>query len=89
MYNLFVSGWEGQWKGDPCVLDASRCVRHHDQGAVFAGRLREIAKDIGCDWLRLTPPAEDWNDALREQVSEAKKREEEKGLPHARRPPQG
>ena len=29
------------------------------------------------------------DDALREQVSEAKKREEEKGLPHARRPPQG
>ncbi|NMG41891.1 DUF3991 domain-containing protein [Chelativorans sp. ZYF759] len=61
----------------------------NSQGTVFAGRLREIAKDIGCDWLRLTPPAEDWNDALREQVSEAKKREEEKGLPHARRPPQG
>ncbi len=30
MYNLFVSEWEDQWKGDPCVLDASRCVRHHE-----------------------------------------------------------
>ena len=61
----------------------------NSQGAVFAGRLREIAKDIGCDWLRFKPPAEDWNDALREQVREGEKREAEEGLPHARRPRQG
>lgn len=40
------------------------------QGEVFAERLREIAEDVGCDWFRLKPPAEDWNDALREQVRE-------------------
>jgi len=39
----------------------------NSQGEAFAGRLREIAEDIGCDWLRLKPPAEDWNDALRIQ----------------------
>ena len=37
----------------------------NSQGEAFSGRLREIAEDIGCDWLRLKPPAEDWNDALR------------------------
>jgi hypothetical protein len=38
------------------------------QGAVFAERMREIAEATGCDWLRLTPPADDWNDALRQQA---------------------
>lgn len=37
----------------------------NSQGEVFAQRLREIAEDVGCDWFRLKPPAEDWNDALR------------------------
>lgn len=40
----------------------------NSQGEVFAARLRDIAEEVGCDWLRLTPIAEDWNDALREQV---------------------
>ena len=35
------------------------------QGEVFAGRLRDIAESVGCDWLRLCPSAEDWNDILR------------------------
>ena len=35
------------------------------QGEAFAVRLREIADAAGCDWIRLKPPAEDWNDALR------------------------
>lgn len=35
------------------------------QGTVFAERLRDLADDTGCDWLRLAPPADDWNDALR------------------------
>lgn len=34
------------------------------QGEVFAQRLREIAEEVGCDWFRLKPPAEDWNGAL-------------------------
>ncbi|WP_425326609.1 hypothetical protein [Pseudaminobacter salicylatoxidans] len=35
---------------------------------MFAERLRDLAEETGCDWLRLIPPADDWNDALREQV---------------------
>ena len=35
------------------------------QGETFAGRLRDIAEEASCEWFRLTPPAEDWNDALR------------------------
>ena len=34
------------------------------QGDAFAFRLREIAEAADCDWLRLKPSAEDWNDML-------------------------
>lgn len=63
----------------------------NSQGETFAGRLRDIAEDAGCNWFRLTPPAEDWNDALRAREKEKKEREKEgkRGLPHARRPRQG
>lgn len=63
----------------------------NSQGESFAGRLRDIAEDAGCNWFRLTPPAEDWNDALRAREEEKKEREKEgrRGLPHARRPRQG
>lgn len=62
----------------------------NSQGESFAIRLREIADATGSDWLRLKPPAEDWNDALR--AREEEKNERRKGrrdLPHARRPRQG
>ncbi|GEO85960.1 MAG TPA: hypothetical protein DIC56_17910 [Rhizobium sp.] len=60
------------------------------QGEAFADRLREIAQVVGCDWVRLKPPAEDWNDAWRAKgVEERKRREGRSGLPHARRPRQG
>lgn len=63
----------------------------NSQGETFADRLRDIAENAGCDWFRLTPPAEDWNDALCAREKEKKEREKEgrKGLPHARRPRQG
>lgn len=62
----------------------------NSQGENFAGRLRDIAEDAGCNWFRLTPPAEDWNDALQERKGEEKeKTESRRGLPHARRPRQG
>ncbi|WP_457578160.1 DUF3991 and toprim domain-containing protein [Ensifer adhaerens] len=62
----------------------------NSQGETFAGRLRDIADQAGCDWLRLTPPAEDWNDALRKKVREEKERRgAKKDLPHARLPRQG
>ncbi|MDI6834385.1 MAG: DUF3991 and toprim domain-containing protein, partial [Rhizobiaceae bacterium] len=60
------------------------------QGEAFAVRLRAIAEDAGCNWFRLTPPAEDWNDGLQERTREEKeKSESRRGLPHARRPRQG
>ncbi len=64
----------------------------NSQGETFAGRLRDIADEVGCDWLRLTPPAEDWNDALKAREEEKKERAmraRRGGLPHARRPRQG
>jgi hypothetical protein len=68
------------------------------QGEIFAGRLRAIAVTMGCDWFRLTPLAEDWNDALRakmqEQVQEKEMKQKKQGngrrdLPPARRLRQG
>lgn len=63
----------------------------NSQGETFAGRLRDIADATGCDWQRLKPPAEDWNDALRAREIERRKRKMERigGLPHARRAHQG
>ncbi|PWI49797.1 hypothetical protein B5K03_34275 [Rhizobium phaseoli] len=64
----------------------------NSQGETFAGRLRDIADEVGCDWLRLKPPAEDWNEALKareEEKKEKKARAGRGGLPHARRPRQG
>ena len=62
----------------------------NSQGESFAIRLREIADATGSDWLRLKPPAEDWNDALRAREEEKKERRKgRRDLPHARRPRQG
>ncbi|NTI26563.1 DUF3991 domain-containing protein (plasmid) [Rhizobium rhizogenes] len=63
----------------------------NSQGETFAGRLRAIADDVGCDWLRLKPLAEDWNDALKARQEEKRERRMETsgGLPHARRSRQG
>ncbi|CAD5270958.1 conserved hypothetical protein [Bosea sp. 62] len=62
----------------------------NSQGEAFAGRLREIAETTDCDWIRLTPPADDWNDALKEKAgAERERRNGRRHLPHARRPHQG
>jgi hypothetical protein len=62
----------------------------NSQGESFAGRLREIAESAGCDWFRLRPPCDDWNDVLKEKAREEMGRRERRGgLPHARRPHQG
>lgn len=37
------------------------------QGDVFAERLRVLAEDVGCAWIRLRPSADDWNDLLRQR----------------------
>ncbi|WP_437440046.1 toprim domain-containing protein [Neorhizobium galegae] len=45
------------------------------QGEVFADRLRQMADSTGCDFSRLRPGAEDWNEELKE-------RRERGELPH-------
>lgn len=45
------------------------------QGEVFADRLRQMADSAGCDFSRLRPEAEDWNEELKE-------RRERGELPH-------
>ncbi|WP_434730677.1 DUF3991 and toprim domain-containing protein [Rhizobium binae] len=36
----------------------------NSQGDAYAERLRVIAGSVGCDWQRLRPPADDWNEVL-------------------------
>ncbi|MVA22077.1 DUF3991 domain-containing protein [Agrobacterium vitis] len=52
------------------------------QGEVFADRLRQMADRTGCDFSRLRPEAEDWNEELKE-------RRERGELPHTRTAHQG
>ncbi|AVA24404.1 DUF3991 and toprim domain-containing protein [Rhizobium sp. NXC24] len=40
------------------------------QGDMFAERLRALANEAGCDWMRLRPPQEDWNEALKVRVKQ-------------------
>ncbi|WP_245449906.1 DUF3991 and TOPRIM domain-containing protein [Rhizobium leguminosarum] len=40
------------------------------QGDMFAGRLRALADGAGCDWMRLRPLREDWNEALKLRVKQ-------------------
>ena len=37
------------------------------QGEAFADRIRQVAALTGCGFSRLRPPADDWNDVLRER----------------------
>jgi hypothetical protein len=52
------------------------------QGEVFADRIRRMADAAGCDYSRLKPRVEDWNEELKE-------RREKGELPHARAAHQG
>ena len=36
----------------------------NEQGERYAERLRALAEDVGCNWQRLRPSAEDWNACL-------------------------
>lgn len=60
------------------------------QGEAFAGRLRDIADEAGCDWTRLRPSKDDWNEVLKiSRKEERERRESRRGLPHARPSRQG
>jgi hypothetical protein len=58
------------------------------QGDLFAERLRALAEDTGCDWSRLRPPEEDWNETLKIREMEKPERKEG-GVPHSHRSRQG
>ena len=45
------------------------------QGEIFADRLRGLSEAMSSDWLRLRPPADDWNEVLQERVKENADRE--------------
>lgn len=49
----------------------------NSQGEVYAERLRALAETSGCDWQRLRPPAEDWNEVLQNRESEKRERKTE------------
>lgn len=50
----------------------------NSQGDVYAERLRGIAEASGCDWQRLHPPAEDWNEVLQNRERKKRGRESER-----------
>ena len=50
----------------------------NSQGDTYAERLRALADEVGCQWLRLRPPAGDWNELLKEG---------RRKIPHAAFPP--
>ncbi|MGZ2461670.1 DUF3991 and toprim domain-containing protein [Rhizobium anhuiense] len=58
------------------------------QGEMFGERLRTLAVATGCDWSRLRPPEEDWNETLKIKEKEKRERKED-GVPHSHRPRQG
>lgn len=59
------------------------------QGDQFAERLRALAEDAGCDWTRLRPPDEDWNETLRIGEQEKRERREGSAPPTSREPAPG
>jgi hypothetical protein len=62
----------------------------NSQGDAYADRLRALSEDLGCAWLRLRPPADDWNEVLQEREKEkGERRTGVRGVPHARQPRQG
>jgi len=46
----------------------------NSQGDAYAERLRIIAESVGCDWQRLRPSAEDWNEVLQNKERERRER---------------
>lgn len=50
----------------------------NSQGDVYAERLRALAEASGCDWQRLRPEAEDWNEVLQKREMERRDRKMER-----------
>ena len=45
------------------------------QGEIFADHLRGLSEAMSSDWLRLRPPADDWNEVLQDRLKENADRE--------------
>ncbi|WP_235864288.1 DUF3991 and toprim domain-containing protein [Pseudorhizobium flavum] len=52
----------------------------NSQGDIYAERLRALAEASGCDWQRLRPQADDWNEVLKAQEKERRERKMEKKM---------
>ncbi|RDL47706.1 hypothetical protein BLJAPNOD_05428 [Ensifer sp. M14] len=61
----------------------------NSQGDAYADRLRALADDVGCIWLRLRPSADDWNEVLKQREKGRMERKMEGDVPHTRQPHQG
>jgi hypothetical protein len=48
------------------------------QGDAYAERLRSLAEAYRCDWQRLRPPADDWNEVLQKKEREKRERKSER-----------
>ncbi|WP_149748168.1 DUF3991 and toprim domain-containing protein [Rhizobium sp. RU35A] len=46
----------------------------NSQGDIYAERLRAVAEASGCDWQRLRPPTEDWNEVLKAKDKERREK---------------
>lgn len=46
-------------------------------GDIYAERLRALAEEYGCDWQRLRPPENDWNEVLQNREEERRERKME------------
>lgn len=56
----------------------------NSQGDAYAERLRDIAESAGCNWQRLRPLADDWNEVLQNREKEKReKRTENRKRPAA------
>lgn len=71
---LYVStggGWSPGTEAAIRALAAQPAIRlvaatdANPQGEVFVSRLRELSGEVGCEFERLRPLSEDWNDQLR------------------------
>ncbi|TCU33584.1 DUF3991 and toprim domain-containing protein [Rhizobium azibense] len=96
MYLSTGGGWSPATDAAMRVLAARPNVQlvaatdANPQGDMFAERLRTLADEAACDWMRLRPPEDDWNDTLKISEKEKRERKEKgRGVPHSGRPRQG
>lgn len=76
LYLSTGGGWSPSTDTALCALAARpggkliAATDANSQGETFAARLRALAEHVDCEWQRLRPPADDWNEALRQREVE-------------------